>query len=164
VQTGLVAEPPGIHGDTRTHVSPSARIAVRAAVVAAVVLTVVTVVLLAADAVDTDDGGGDTAPSTTRDPAVPTTSTTGVAVYDVDDDGRGDFAVIHDEVVAIPGASDESHLAEWLTFAGTIVAAIIGTGGLVGVARLNRDGGAELGRLNRRVDRLQPDRSTTESG
>lgn len=103
-------------------------------------------------------GTTDTTGTTTGDP---TTSTTRVRVYDVNDDGRLDFAVIDGEVVAVPAdPSDppgESHLAEWLVFAGTVIAAIIGAGGLVGVARLNRDSEDEIVELKHRIDALEPD-------
>jgi hypothetical protein len=116
--------------------------------------------LLLADGPLEPSGSVDTTTNTTQNDVTPTTD---VPVYDVDDDGRLDYAVIDDEVVAVPtdppdppDPPEESHTAEWLVFAGTVIAALIGAGGLIGVARLNRDSEDEVTELKRRIDLLEP--------
>ncbi|MGH9209080.1 MAG: hypothetical protein ACRD2C_00175 [Acidimicrobiales bacterium] len=102
--------------------------------------------------------GGTESPPTSR-PASPTTA---VPTYDVDGDGAADFAVIRDEVVAVPNDSSDG-VAAWLQFAGTILAAIVGAAALIGVALLNRQGGEQIDRFAERVDRLEAQR-TAEDG
>lgn len=101
---------------------------------------------------------GDTSTGTST-PQSDVTPTTDVRVYDVSGDGRSDYAIVGDEVVAVPvdppAPPEESHTAEWLVFAGTVIAALIGAGALVGVTRLNRDGEEEVAELKRRIDLLE---------
>jgi hypothetical protein len=107
--------------------------------------------LVAGGLFDSDDPR-DTTSETTGD-----TSTTDVPLFDVDDDGRFDYGILNDEVVAVPAAppGDGDDEDEWLVFTGTVVAALIGAGGLVGVARLNRDSEDEIAELKRRIDSLE---------
>jgi hypothetical protein len=99
------------------------------------------------------DNPGNTASDTTGD-----TSTTAVPLFDIDDDGQFDYGILNDEVVAVPAdppdESDDDE-DEWLVFTGTVVAALIGAGGVVGVARLNRDSEDEIAELKRRIDSLE---------
>jgi hypothetical protein len=83
-------------------------------------------------------------------------STTTIPTFDVNRDGDIDYALIDDEVVAVPTDGDSSNDLEiWLPFAGTAFAAIVGGGALIAVARLNRAGGEQVAELAERLSRLE---------
>lgn len=113
--------------------------------------------LLAETLFDTDGPGGTTTDTSADTTPTGDTSTTDVPLFDVDHDGRFDYGILNDEVVAVPAdpPGDGDDEDEWLVFVGTVIAALIGAGGLVGVARLNRDSEDEIAELKRRIDSLE---------